>query len=985
MFKHISQSILFAMTAFLLCGFFWEGDEKDLGVLCAKAKKSLDAHEFQAAADEYQAILRRFDVHKGGKNALGWQSYIDCCLNLVIAWTELEEWEKAEAQMLSLEGKAPPPEYLPRIRLVQARVESKNKDPANAFIKLAEVIESFPQVKWNPQETAFYCALRYALDQEYEDLLRKGKRLAKAGFHKEALPLFESVLEAAKKGAFPRARGSTLLEKYLLYLIAESHYALADYESSLNYLSIDFEEERLDNEMLFLSALCHKEKENYEKAVDCFKTYLDKGKQTNYEHYIQALFELGLYAFNEKNYTKALPYLNELVSYLKQNSRLAQYGALYLAKTHISLNQYDDGERILNIFEKTLSKKSTLHAEIAYLRGEIAFHKQAFFEAAFYFKRSLNEKQNGAFRQKALYHLSLCLFKQSTSSRFSFDEKMKLLEEAENGFLSLIRTPLEEQAITALTSTYLKHHELYKSNKLHEKAVNLLRKEGKSHALKVLLAEVTKESEEREQIIEALLADQAASPLIKARAWQIKGSVAYESGNLLDAILAFETALTFSKELEVGLIHQLCEKESDCFLSKLYSSLKKDASDKLSHQQLYVLGLLAFSTSKPANETISIFEKLIEQFPSSPYKDSAFLMTSKVLIQEGKKERAKQLLSHLTSHCTSSSYLPEAHYLLLKILKEEQGPTASLQKKMMEFVELCPFSPFAPLAYFEFFSFDDYLEGSCESLNHLLAFESLFPNSPLNVVTHSLLGQNAGNIDKKLWHWEKAFYFYENEKSKGMICPYENQAILSQISSAQLWLQEKNDPEKARVILERLSKNNADSKPLNRKISLLQAECSKRLGQLAIAQKKINDLIKLFKKEGISQDPILSKAWELQGDLACTQDFCCALKNYECACSTLLEADHNTERSVQLRLKMSQCYTQMGLLDQSMRCLSYVINADVASPFRIEAMVRRAEIYALQQRPELAIRQLESAAKFGGEWGEKAKLLLRESYGLECR
>ena len=64
-----------------------------------------------------------------------------------------------------------------------------------------------------------------------------------------------------------------------------------------------------------------------------------------------------------------------------------------------------------------------------------------------------------------------------------------------------------------------------------------------------------------------------------------------------------------------------------------------------------------------------------------------------------------------------------------------------------------------------------------------------------------------------------------------------------------------------------------------------------------------------------------------------------------------------------------------------MLLLSRVINDDVISPLRIKAMFLRAEIYEMQGRPELAIKQLEAAARKGGEWAQKAQEKLEKTYG----
>ncbi|MDB6080815.1 MAG: hypothetical protein JWO53_87, partial [Chlamydiia bacterium] len=76
---------------------------------------------------------------------------------------------------------------------------------------------------------------------------------------------------------------------------------------------------------------------------------------------------------------------------------------------------------------------------------------------------------------------------------------------------------------------------------------------------------------------------------------------------------------------------------------------------------------------------------------------------------------------------------------------------------------------------------------------------------------------------------------------------------------------------------------------------------------------------------------------------------------------------------LEIWIAKSQCYKEMGKLDQAMVLLSQIINNNTASQLRIKAMLLRAEIYELQKRNDLAIKQLEAAATKGGEWGEQAK------------
>ena len=68
-------------------------------------------------------------------------------------------------------------------------------------------------------------------------------------------------------------------------------------------------------------------------------------------------------------------------------------------------------------------------------------------------------------------------------------------------------------------------------------------------------------------------------------------------------------------------------------------------------------------------------------------------------------------------------------------------------------------------------------------------------------------------------------------------------------------------------------------------------------------------------------------------------------------------------------------------MDKAILLLSKVVNDDTVSNLRIKAMYLRAEIYELQERFELARKQLEATSKKGGEWALKAKVKLEKEYG----
>ncbi|MBS0634492.1 MAG: hypothetical protein JSR37_03415 [Verrucomicrobia bacterium] len=86
---------------------------------------------------------------------------------------------------------------------------------------------------------------------------------------------------------------------------------------------------------------------------------------------------------------------------------------------------------------------------------------------------------------------------------------------------------------------------------------------------------------------------------------------------------------------------------------------------------------------------------------------------------------------------------------------------------------------------------------------------------------------------------------------------------------------------------------------------------------------------------------------------------------------------------LEVRLAKSQLYRKEGQLDKAMMLLSSVINERSASSLRIQAMYLRAELYEEKGRRDLAFRQLQTTAKKGGEWAERAAKKLEEKYGYE--
>ena len=142
-------------------------------------------------------------------------------------------------------------------------------------------------------------------------------------------------------------------------------------------------------------------------------------------------------------------------------------------------------------------------------------------------------------------------------------------------------------------------------------------------------------------------------------------------------------------------------------------------------------------------------------------------------------------------------------------------------------------------------------------------------------------------------------------------------------------------------------------------------------------------MLQHYDRAGMREGYYLSQVWQELGRLAIgCRDFDTALNCFEIALGCIPSVPVNEPQLI-LWLQQSSCYREKKEYDLAMRLLSKVINAETASPLRLKAMYLRSEIYELEERPELAIRQLEAMTKKGGEWASQAKDKLKRQYGLE--
>ncbi len=120
--------------------------------------------------------------------------------------------------------------------------------------------------------------------------------------------------------------------------------------------------------------------------------------------------------------------------------------------------------------------------------------------------------------------------------------------------------------------------------------------------------------------------------------------------------------------------------------------------------------------------------------------------------------------------------------------------------------------------------------------------------------------------------------------------------------------------------------------------------------------KMIKNYLRAEKKNGV----YYAQVWEEQGKAALLcHEYDTALHCFDEA----LKTQSSEEPRLNLWILQSEAFRGKKEYGVAMRLLSRVINTETNSPLRLKAMFLRAEIYEAQGRPELALRQLEAAAK----------------------
>lgn len=389
-------------------------------------------------------------------------------------------------------------------------------------------------------------------------------------------------------------------------------------------------------------------------------------------------------------------------------------------------------------------------------------------------------------------------------------------------------------------------------------------------------------------------------------------------------------------------------------------------------------------------------------------------------------EAADTIFSHLIDHYPKSSFQGEA-WFWRAYGAEKQNSTALKKEYLERAYSLHPESPFAPIAYFHLYSYQEYVQGQKKAIKHLQEMPLLFPDHYLLINTYYLIGLQRKNdhyseagklLFRKDWTGAiEAFHLTESTfdslLEKDLIpasdisyyaqIRYQAQLERGQLNFAiakssqggkrQIYLDYAESVFKAFIheftppypfVVDKLVYALGGYPKVLAEAEFILSQIYTEKNMWEEAESTLNQMLEHYRQAKIEHSYLLSRVWYEKGRLAKER------KEEKMALGYFIEAEKRIDtesplspnEKLDLWIQQSLCHKALNQLDASMKLLSRVINDEVISPLRIKAMVLRADIYEIQARPELAMKQLEAAAKRGGEWGQKAQQKLEQSYGF---
>ncbi len=832
--------------------------------------------------------------------------------------------------------------------------------------------------------------------------------------------------------------------------IALCHLELCQPDQALSILkNIQVTHKSSVSEYLFSLAL--RQQGQHQQALDYWKAappfYPD-----------EVALERGMVFYETQSYLEAEQEFKK-IGWDPKKPNLYYLSHYYLVMGAINEHHYIDACLYLDALKEKLSSSNPFWIEVDYLEGYLAFIHENFALSADHFYKVINKESSPNRLKVPSYYYLQSLLREAESPKTSLERCLTLFNLAEN-ILKNREIPLEDKGDLLLKSQFLllKGQRSNDLNALQQAELILSQTpfQTRKHQFKAKLLAVNllKHPSEKDQEIGALLGDPFLVEEEIGEIYFLKGKNLFDEGlrstndpeKLEDAPLLFHQAQEAFLQSYQTLSSSHSELPQRAFHYLILSYIH--VGDQASLQQAWELcypTLVDQIQNTPSTlhlPTLCLFSRIVtlldDTSQSQLNKSRDLLLTLKLSPRPFKQTSLKTLAlieanqgrwNHAETYfldCLKASQSEEKGEVLWWVskcnchLNNEEKSKLVLTQLINEF----PNHTLAPQAYFHYYSFQNYLQGDKVAMKHLRKFPSLYPNTPLVISAHYLIGLDSKKdhyfegriIRKKDWiqaidSFQQAEIIFDRMNEENKIPPQDYRyymhlryrAMLERaelnllIAEASLLGKKQIYLEYAEGVLREMTQclheptkrmrlnlfDRSHYPTIVQEADFLYAQTLIKRGRLLEAQLQLSSMLDHFNATSIQKGTILAKTWLEKGNLNKQgNEFPSAIRAFseaEKACGTHLIL--NTDEILRLWIQQALCYKELHEYEEAMRLLSKVVNHEAISPIRTEAMYLRADIYSSQGKTELALKQLQAAAVKGGEWGIKAHDRLTKEYG----
>jgi tetratricopeptide (TPR) repeat protein len=454
--------------------------------------------------------------------------------------------------------------------------------------------------------------------------------------------------------------------------------------------------------------------------------------------------------------------------------------------------------------------------------------------------------------------------------------------------------------------------------------------------------------------------------------------------------------------------------------------LSLESPDEIFYLHGFVAARLA--NEQDGEKFADIAEQSLQQgaasFPIGKFADASLNLLGALQYRKENYEQAERTFLHLANDYPHSHYAGEAWFWAANCAEKlQKDRDESKQRRQKVFLDY-PQSPYVAEAYFTYYTYREYIQGDRAAIKHLQAMTENYSDTPFLIHAYYLIGLDykrdrktaegkwlrKKNLTAAIDIFQEVESIFDSLLERGLI-PNEKLEYYTEIrhratlerALANLTIAEESQGAKRQIYLEyaeelfhQLVQNFGNPQhPLTKYLVQrdpyppIHEESSFWLAQTYIkgqndeaAEKTLSEMLDRYHTAKITRGYFLSRVWYEQGMLAMRrEDYGVALQCFKHAEDTAKGRVLSTDQKLDLWIQQSFCYKGLNQLDNAILILSKVINDDAISALRLRAMYLRAEIYELQERRELARKQLETTSKKGGEWALKAKEKLKNEYG----